>query len=411
MPAEPEWGAEAARRLAALAACSAPGPGVTRLPFTPEHRAALDLLSGWMRAAGLAVGLDAAGTLIGRRAGPPGVPTFLMGSHQDSVPEGGAYDGIMGVVLPLLALEKLAAEGAALPFAVELLAFADEEGVRFPTALIGPRALAGGFDTSVLEMTDVTGTTLREALRDFGLDPEAIAGLARDPASVLGYLETHIEQGPVLETAHEALGVVTAICGIERHPVVLTGETGHAGTLPMGPRRDALVGAARLVTEADRLARATPGLLATVGTLTVAPGAVNAVPREVRLSLELRAPDDATRAAAGQALTAYAHEIASEKGLTLDMRRSYAQPAAPCDPALSARLRDAITAQGLRGLQLASGATHDASAMADLCPIAMLFVRCRGGVSHRPEEHASAADMGRAVAAIATFLSSLPAPD
>jgi allantoate deiminase len=407
MAAETDWGRIAADRLAALAGLSAPGPGVTRLPFTPEHRAALDLITSWMEAAGLSVRLDAAGTLIGRREGPPGAPTFLTGSHQDSVREGGAFDGIMGVVLALLALEKLASEGVGLPFAVEVLAFADEEGVRFPTALIGPRALAGTFDPAVLDMADADGVTLRAAMTAFGLAPDEITGLRRDPAGVLGYLETHIEQGPVLEADGEALGVVTAICGIERHPVVLTGETGHAGTLPMQMRRDALVGAAALITEVDRMARATPGLLGTVGTLSVAPGAVNAVPREVRTMVELRAPEDAVRARAGQAITAFAEAMAGERGLGLDMTRSYHQPAAPCDPDLMARLEAAVRAQGGRGLRLASGATHDASAMADLCPIAMLFVRCAGGVSHRPEEHASAEDMGAAVAAIGGFLAGI----
>ncbi|GKY90242.1 M20 family metallo-hydrolase [Sinisalibacter aestuarii] len=399
-----DWGRHAAERLAALAECSAPGPGVTRLPFTPEHRAALDLLTGWMEAAGLSVRLDAAGTLIARREGPPGAPTFLLGSHQDSVREGGGFDGIMGVVLPLVALEKLAADGVDLPFAVEVLAFADEEGVRFPTALLGPRALAGTFDPAVLEMQDAGGVRLRDAMAGFGLEPDAIAGLARDPASVLGYLETHIEQGPVLEAEGQALGVVTAICGIERHPVVISGETGHAGTLPMHMRRDALVGAAALITEVDRMARATPGLLGTVGTLDLAPGAVNAVPREVRTMVELRAPDDAVREEAGAALHRFAGALGAEKGLGIEIHRSYHQPAAPCDPVLTGGLVAAVQAGGGTGLTLPSGATHDASAIADLCPIAMLFVRCRGGVSHRPEEHASAADMGAAVAAICAFL-------
>lgn len=408
MPAEPDWGGLAADRLAALAKLSEPGPGVTRLPFTPEHRAALDLIAGWMKASGLTVRLDSAGTLIGRREGPPGAPCFLMGSHQDSVREGGAFDGIMGVVLPILALEKLAADGVALPFAVEVLAFADEEGVRFPTALVGSRALAGTFDPAVLDMEDENGVSLRAAMTAFGLAPDEITVLARDPASVLGYLETHIEQGPVLEAASQPLGVVTAICGIERHPVVLTGETGHAGTLPMQMRRDALVGAAALIAEVDRLARATPGLMGTVGTLSLAPGAVNAVPREARLSVELRAPEDAVREAAGQALTGYAEQIAAERGLGLEMTRSYHQPAAPCDPKLADLLAEAVAAETGTATRLPSGATHDASALADLCPIAMLFVRCAGGVSHRPEEHASTDDMGAAVAAIADFLTRLP---
>jgi len=211
----------------------------------------------------------------------------------------------------------------------------------------------------------------------------------------------------VLEAANAALGVVTAVCGIERYPVTLTGETGHAGTLPMELRRDALVGAAALVAEVDRLARATPGLLGTVGTLDVAPGAVNAVPREVRMMVELRAPDDAVREAAGAALTDFARTAATARGLKLDMHRCYHQPANPCDPALCDRLGAAVEAEtGAPAPRLPSGATHDASAMADLCPVAMLFVRCKGGVSHCPEEAASGDDMARAVAALVGFLTS-----
>jgi len=279
--------------------------------------------------------------------------------------------------------------------------------VRFPTALMGPRALAGTFDPAVLDMHDAEGVRLRAAMAAFGLAPDDVAGLARDPAGIIGYVEAHIEQGPVLEAEGEALGVVTAICGIERHQVTFVGETGHAGTLPMEMRRDALVGAAALISETDRLARATPGLLATVGSLAVAPGAVNAVPREARLTLELRAPDDAIREAAGVALGSFAEEVAAAKGLGVEIVRSYSQPAAPCDPALTEALAEAVRATGGRGITLPSGATHDASAMADLCPIAMLFVRCRGGVSHRPEEHASAADMAAAIDAICFFLKSL----
>ena len=209
-----DWGAQAEALLNRLATCSEPGPGVTRLPLTPEHRAALDLLRVQMGAAGLTVTLDDAGTLIGRREGPAGSKTVLMGSHQDSVREGGAFDGIMGVVLPLLALRKLQSDGVDLPFSVEVLAFADEEGVRFPTALVGSRALSGTFEPDVLSMQDSRGITLRDAMTTFGLDPDGIGALARDPRDVICFVETHIEQGPVLEREDDALGVVTAICGI-----------------------------------------------------------------------------------------------------------------------------------------------------------------------------------------------------
>ena len=400
-----DWGAEAALWIDRLASVSEPGPGVTRLPFTPEHSAVLPLLTKLMDGAGLAVRMDAAGTLIGRRDGPAGAPTLLMGSHQDSVRQGGAYDGAMGVVLPVLALRALGA--AALPFAVEVMAFADEEGVRFPTALMGPRALAGTFDMVALDLCDDDGISLRAAMLGFGLNPDALPGLRRDPASVLGWIECHIEQGPVLETEGEALGVVTGICGIERHTVRLTGRAGHAGTIPMALRADALTAAAETVLAVEAAARSGDSLLATVGALRVSPNAVNAVPGEVQMTVEVRSPVDAQREAAGQALAAEAQRIAAARGVELEMTRSYAQPAAPCDAALRAALVRAVLATGGTGRELASGATHDAAPMADLCPMAMLFLACRDGVSHNPAEYCPPDVMGRAVAALVALLQNM----
>ncbi|MBO9436452.1 Zn-dependent hydrolase [Ruegeria sp. R13_0] len=401
-----DWGARAETLLNELAACSEPGPGVTRLPFTAEHDAALELLKAEMFKTGLTVRLDDAGTLVGRQDGPPGCKTLLLGSHQDSVREGGAYDGIMGVVLPILALQKLQSECTELPFGVEVLAFADEEGVRFPTALIGSRALAGTFDSSTLEMRDLQGTTLMEAMRSFELNPEKFDALARDPEDIIGFLETHIEQGPVLEREDEAVGVVTAICGIERHQIILTGETGHAGTLPMQGRKDALVGAAEIVSEVNRMGRETADLRATVGSLTVEPNVVNAIPRIVRLTVEIRSPLDGNRLQAGRDLHQFAQSIAASMGLTIECSVTYSQQAQPCDARLSCVLTNAVRSKGAKGLSLPSGATHDASAMADLCPVAMLFVRCRDGVSHRPEEFASSEDLGVAIDVLAEFLRS-----
>lgn len=403
------WGDLAAERLAQIAEISDPSghAGVTRLPFTAHHKLALAMIRQWMDAARLKVHMDASGTLIGRREGPPGAPTFLIGSHQDSVREGGAFDGIMGVALGCLALEKLATESQTLPFAVEILAFADEEGVRFPTALMGPRALAGTFDPAVLDMTDRDGISLGDAMKDFGAAPHLVPGLARPRGDILGYLEAHIEQGPILEDAGEALGVVTAICGIERHHVVFHGETGHAGTLPMRGRRDALVGAAAVITQVNEMGCEDVDLRATVGTVDVLPGAVNAVPRLARFTIELRAPCDRVRQEAGTKINAFARDIAAKMGLGLEIKRTYAQPAAPCSPDLIAPLTRAIGEAGGLGLHLPSGATHDASAMADLCPISMLFVRCRGGISHHPDEWTSPEDMGAAVDVIARFLTDL----
>lgn len=401
-----DWGSEAATLLRELSAISEPGPGVTRLPYTPEHRAGLDLLTARMEMAGLTVSLDDAGTLIGRREGPPGAGTLLMGSHQDSVPQGGAYDGIMGVVLPVLALEKLKEDGAALPFAVEILAFADEEGVCFPTALVGSRALAGTVDPGVLDMVGKSGVTLRTAMEAFGLSPDRIPSIRRDPDRTIGFIETHIEQGPVLERENQPVGIVTAICGIDRHRITVTGETGHAGTLPMEGRRDALVGAAALVTEVNRMARETPDLRGTVGALEVSPNAVNAVPGHVRLTAEFRSPKDEIRDAAGEALHRFAERLAADTRLEIVCERTYSQTAQPCSGGMSEHLRRAIARRGGGCVALPSGATHDASAMADLCPVAMLFVRCLNGVSHNPAEYVCATDMAVAVDVLAAALRS-----
>jgi allantoate deiminase len=403
-----DWGALAQHWLDRLAACSEPGPGVTRLPFTPEHRNALGVLTKLMEQAGLAVRLDAAGTLIGRREGPEGASALLFGSHQDSVREGGAYDGIMGVVLPVLTLMKLRQDGVSLPFAVEVLAFADEEGVRFPTALMGPRVLAGTFDMAALDLRDSDGTTLRRAMEDFGLNPDALQGLRRDPAQVLGWVEIHLEQGPVLEATGQNIGVVTGICGIERHMITLTGKAAHAGTVPMHLRRDALTGAAELTLAAEALARETDGLLTTVGALQVRPGVVNAVPGEVVLTLEIRAPDDALREKAGTMLTQTAHDIATRRGLMLGIARTYAQAATRCSPQIVERLSKAAQAGNRPAAQLiASGATHDTSAMAGLCPVGMLFTACRDGISHHPDENVSEAAMSSGILALERFLMQL----
>ena len=405
---ETDWGALAQHWLDRLAACSEPGHGVTRLPFTPEHRAALAVLTELMEQAGLAVHLDAAGTLIGRLEGPEDRPALLMGSHQDSVREGGAYDGIMGVVLPVLALMKLRQKGLTLPFPVEVLAFADEEGVRFPTALMGPRALAGTFDMAALGLRDHNGIPLRRAMEDFGLNPDALPGLRRDASQVLGWVEIHLEQGPVLEMAAQDIGIVTSICGIERHMINLTGKAAHAGTMPMHLRRDALAGAAELTLAAETLARETDGLLATVGTLQVRPGAVNAVPGEATLTLEIRAPDDALREQAGVTLTQAAHDIASRRGLGLVTARTYVQPATPCSPQIIECLSKSVAAGNREEpQQLASGATHDSSAMAALCPVGMLFTACREGVSHHPDEHVPAAVMSSGIKALERYLMQL----
>lgn len=401
------WGQYAQDRLSDIAKSSVDEIGVTRFPFTPEHKAALGVIQSWMAQAGLQVHMDAAGTLIGRKQGPNGAPVLLIGSHQDSVRNGGRYDGIMGVVLGCLALEKLKAEAVELPFSVEILAFADEEGVRFPTALMGPRALAGTFDPAVLDMKDNDGVSLRRALADFGGDPDGVSSLARDPSKTAGYLEIHIEQGPVLEAADAALGIVTGICGIERNTVTFTGDTGHAGTVPMDSRRDALVAASDFISAIHDAAMKIPDLRATVGALSLHPNVVNAIPSKVELTLEIRALDDTVRDKFARSARSVGDRISEFRRVGFSMERTYKQPAVPCDINMIGELEAAVAAIGHTAPRLPSGATHDASAMADLCRTAMLFVRCKDGLSHKPEEFATDNDMGAAIHVISSFLESM----
>lgn len=401
------WGQYAQDRLSDIAKSSVDEIGVTRFPFTPEHKAALGVIQSWMAQAGLQVHMDAAGTLIGRKQGPNGAPVLLIGSHQDSVRNGGRYDGIMGVVLGCLALEKLKAEAVELPFSVEILAFADEEGVRFPTALMGPRALAGTFDPAVLDMKDNDGVSLRRALADFGGDPDAVSSLARDPSKTAGYLEIHIEQGPVLEAADAALGIVTGICGIERNTVTFTGDTGHAGTVPMDSRRDALVAASDFISAIHDAAMKIPDLRATVGALSLHPNVVNAIPSKVELTLEIRALDDTVRDKFARSARSVGDRISEFRRVGFSMERTYKQPAVPCDINMIGELEAAVAAIGHTAPRLPSGATHDASAMADLCRTSLLFVRCKDGLSHKPEEFATGNDMGAAIHVISSFLESM----
>lgn len=391
-----------AARLSRIATASAGSPGVTRLPWTAEHRAALAQITEWMEDAGLNVSMDAAGTLVGASPNPAGKPVLLIGSHQDSVPSGGAFDGIMGVAIGCLAAKALRKELPSLPFALQVLAFADEEGVRFPTALIGPRALAGTLEPGALDMRDRDGISMREAMAAFGINTAATLSIGRRPEDVVGYFEAHIEQGPVLETRESPVAAVSAICGISRHELRITGETGHAGTVPMAGRKDALVAASRIIAAVSEAGGRIPDLRTTVGQISVAPGAVNSIPSEVRFPLELRAPVDAVREAFGRTAEAMAAEICRDADVGLEATRTYVQRAATCDSAMMKALERAIKKVGEPTvLTIPSGATHDASAMTDLCPISMLFVRCRGGISHRPDEFASSEDMEISVKVLA----------
>ncbi len=402
-----------ARRLLAridrLAACSEDGPGVTRRPFTPEHRAAADLVAGWMRDAGLEVRMDPVGTLIGRRAGPPDAWTLATGSHLDSVPGGGRFDGALGILLPLLALEDL--KDADLPVAVEVLAFPDEEGVRFPDGMTGARAVAGTLPASNMQLRDRDGVLLADALRAFGGDPDRLADARRTSSDLYGFLELHVEQGPVLERLGSPVGVVTAIQGVERWAVELAGAAGHAGAVPMDLRRDAFLGAAELALAMERACREDPGLLATAGRIEVQPNLINGVPASASLTMELRAAEDRGREAASVRLQSETWRVCAERGLGCDLRRFHVQPARLCDMGLTNRLAAAVAADSPEAapVRMVSGPAHDAAVMADICPVAMLFLRCRDGLTHHPAESVDEEAILAAAKVFVRFLDGLSA--
>jgi allantoate deiminase len=394
------------RRLEELAMDTDEPGRITRLFLSPSHASAMRRVQRWMEEAGLATERDPIGNVVGRLAAlDPTAPTFILGSHIDSVRDAGRYDGCFGVLAAIEVAAELRRRGAeGLPFALEVLAFGDEEGVRFPTTLSGSRALAGTFSRASLSARDANGVSLGEALRGFGYDTGAIASAARSPNDVCGYLEAHIEQGPVLEADNIALGVVTAISGCSRVKVVVSGEAGHAGTVPMSRRKDALAGAAEMILAIERQVRASSDLVATVGVIEALPGAINVIPAEARFSIDLRAPTDALRHRAVAVIEGELHRIATERKLGLAVTPSYDARATACDAGLIAALTRALERRGHRPFALPSGAGHDAMAMAALCPVVMLFVRCKGGISHNPAEAITVDDADAAIQVMLDFL-------
>lgn len=385
-------------------------PGmVTRTYLTPRHAEANRLVGDWMGEAGMRVSVDAAGSVIGRYDGLyPDAPAVILGSHLDSVRNAGRYDGILGVLLGLQAVAQLHAAGRRLPFPIEVIGFGEEEGVRFGTSLIGSRALAGSFDPAWLEIKDEAGISLSAAMTEFGLDPRNIGQAARRPGDVLAYLEAHIEQGPVLESLDLPVGVVTAICGATRKRIQIEGLAGHAGTVPMGQRRDALAAAAEMVLAVERIATA-KGVVGTVGRLTVRPDAVNVIPGGTSLSLDLRAEQDSARIEALSALDEAFDDIARRRNVSWKSETFHQSPSVHCAPHLRAVIGDAIAAQGLPVHALPSGAGHDAMAIPPLAPVAMLFIRCTGGISHNPAEAVLAQDVDMALRVLLDVLERLAA--
>jgi allantoate deiminase len=378
-------------------------------PFlTAAHAAALQTLGEWMQAAGMTTRLDAAANLIGRyESASPGAPALMIGSHIDTVRNGGRYDGALGVMLGVDCVEALHDAGRRLPFAVEVIAFGDEEGSRFPAPMSCSRAVAGTVDPAVLSTTDAEGVTLAEARASFAPGIAPIADAARGPGEVFAYLEAHIEQGPVLEAENLAIGVVTAIAAQRRLLARIGGVAGHAGTTPMHLRRDPGPAAAEAILAIERICGGEPGLVGTVGRIMASPGAFNVIPGAVEFSMDVRAPTASARDAAVEAITAEIEAIADRRGLSLAIDPVQELAESPSDPALTDLLAAAVADVGVAPRRLPSGAGHDSMVIADLCPTAMLFIRCRGGVSHNPAESVETADVALAAKAMLAFIDRL----
>ncbi len=389
-------------RIKALAALSDEAGKLTRLYLGPAHGLAAQQVADWMRSAGMTVRIDSVGTVVGRYEGQfDGLPVLLLGSHIDTVRNAGRFDGTLGVLVAIAVVDQLNADRKRLPFAIEVVAFGDEEGVRYAGTLTGSRALAGRFDPKLLDEVDRDGISRREALTAFGCDVSQIPMEARNPDRVLGYLEVHIEQGPVLETENLPIAVVTAISGASRGTVTVTGVGGHAGTVPMALRHDASAAAAEMLLAVERLAKNTTDLVATVGMFDVSDSAGNSVPGSVTFSIDVRSPSDETRKTVLADFQREFKEIARRRSVDLEVVLNYEAPVAACDGHLMTALSTSIERAGRKLRLLPSGAGHDGMAFKDKFPFAMLFVRCRGGISHHPEEFAALEDIDIATSVLA----------
>jgi len=382
-----------------LAQWSEASDGLTCTYLTSTHRAVAAQLQEWMVSAGMATTIDAAGNVVGRwAAADPAARALLLCSHYDTVRNAGKYDGRLGILVALVLVERLRALGVRLPFHLDVVAFSEEEGVRFSASFLGSSALAGRFDPALLERCDADGQTMAGVVRAAGLDPAAISSLARRADTLAGYLEVHIEQGPVLLEEGLPVGVVSAIAGTVRRAITITGMAGHAGTVPMGRRHDAVAAAAELVLYVERRCAQGATLVGTVGRLTVPNGAINIIPGRCDLSLDVRAADDATRDAAMADIEGEIQRIAARRGVAIESQELQRTPAVKCSPRLQSLLAAAVSRQGIVPRYLPSGAGHDAMMFDGLTDVAMLFVRCgNGGVSHSPRETITAEDAEVAV--------------
>lgn len=385
------------QRCDLLAGISATEGAICRTYLTDEHRRCNRQVIQWMREAGMETHTDAAGNCWGHYAGSDvDGQTLLLGSHLDTVPGAGRYDGILGVLAAIEVVARFHRRGRRFPFHIDVVGFADEEGSRFGATLLGSRAVAGQWDSALLELRDAAGVSMAAAFTEFGLDPSSVATASRAGERLLGYWELHIEQGPVLEERNLALGVVTAIAGARRLLFTLHGSAGHAGTVPMAMRRDALLAAAGAVQLVDTVARRC-GVVATVGKIEVRPGSLNVIPGRCEFTLDIRSGEDRLRDRALAEIIDGIEILCDRSRVAVEYLEIHSAPAVACAPWLREAGRRALARCGLPDFFLPSGAGHDAMAMAATTDVGMLFLRCAGGISHHPEESVDVADVALAL--------------
>jgi allantoate deiminase len=399
------FGHEICSRLDELALLSEECGKLTRVFMSPEQKRAAALVGEWMAKAGLAVRIDAIGNVIGRyEAGLPGAPALVLGSHLDSVRDAGRYDGPLGVITAIACVDALNRQGRRFDFAIEIFGFSDEEGTRFGATMLGSRAVAGTFDPSVLSLEDHAGVSMADAIEAYGLDPAAIDTAARKPEEILAYVELHIEQGPILENRDLPAAAVSAISGATRLMITLKGQAGHAGTVPMTGRRDALAAAAECILAIEAVAKSHHETVATVGILDVISGAVNVIPGEVHFTVDMRAPSDVERHGLVEHVERIIAEICHRREVDHSALRTHELGATPCAGWLVDQIEAAIARQGLKPFRLPSGAGHDGMAIRQIADIGMIFIRCKAGISHHPDESITLSDAEIGAATLLSFV-------
>lgn len=399
-----QYADEVMQRCDTLGKISQSSTYLDRRYLSPEHMQANEQVSIWMQEAGMQTWQDAVGNVWGRyKSAVPDAKRLILGSHLDTVINGGKYDGMLGVIAPIALIDMFTAQQIALPFDIDIVGFCDEEGTRFGTTLLGSRALTGQWQSQSATLCDENEISLRQAMLDVGLDFDRVITSKLDPDSLLGYIELHIEQGPVLEKHNLPTGIVSGIAGAKRLQLSVTGMAGHAGTVPMTMRQDALVGASTMIVAIEKIAQQA-GIVATVGTIENRPNAVNVISGQATFSLDIRSDNNALRDATLTTIIQACEKISETRQLHFNYTLTHDAPAVLCYPPFINALTVATKQSGITPLTLLSGAGHDAMAMADICPIAMLFTRCNKGISHHPAEAINSSDVAASLRVLDHFI-------